>query len=96
MATIYVILLVFLNLLFIPFLGGKKLFTRQFMVQIGKSTLIILSVKGKIPTLAGKKHLSVHFFPHGPRLFHLWTEKGTRPIREKCTSKWLLPSQRKK
>ena len=30
-----------------------------------------------MPTLAGNKHLSVHFFPHGPRPFHLSTEKGT-------------------
>ena len=26
-------------------------------------------------TLAGNKHLSVHFFFHGPCLFHLSTEK---------------------
>ena len=26
-----------------------------------------------MPTLAGNKHPSVHFFPHGPRLFHLST-----------------------
>ena len=30
-----------------------------------------------MPTLAGNKHPSVHFFPHGQRLFHLLTEKGT-------------------
>ena len=30
-----------------------------------------------MPTLAGNKHLSVHFFPHGPRLFHLSTGKST-------------------
>ena len=28
-----------------------------------------------MPTLAGNKYLSVHFFLHGPRLFHLSTEK---------------------
>ena len=28
-----------------------------------------------MPTLAGNKHPSVHFFLHGPRLFHLPTEK---------------------
>ena len=28
-----------------------------------------------MPTLAGNKHLSVHFFLHGPRLFHLSTDK---------------------
>ena len=30
-----------------------------------------------MPTLAGNKHPSIHFFPHGPRLFHLSTEEGT-------------------
>ena len=30
-----------------------------------------------MPTLAGNKHLSVHFLPHGPRLSHLSTEKST-------------------
>ena len=30
-----------------------------------------------MPTLAGNKHLSVHFFPRGARLFHLSTEKST-------------------
>ena len=30
-----------------------------------------------MPTLAGNKHLSVHFFPHGPRLFLLSTGKST-------------------
>ena len=28
-----------------------------------------------MPTLAGNKHLSVHFFFHGPRLSYLSTEK---------------------
>ena len=31
--------------------------------------------KGKMPTLAGKTHLSVLFFLRGPRLFHLSKEK---------------------
>ena len=31
-------------------------------------------------TLAGNEHLSVHFFLHGPRIFHLSTEKyGSNP-----------------
>ena len=51
------------------------LFTRQIKVQIGKSTLIIIIIKGEVPTLAKNKQLSVHFFPHGPRIFHLSTEK---------------------
>ena len=28
-----------------------------------------------MPTLAGNKHLSVHYFLHGPRLFYLSMEK---------------------
>ena len=28
-----------------------------------------------MPILAGNKHFSVHLFLHGPRLFHLSTEK---------------------
>ena len=50
-------------------------FTRQIKVQIGKSTLIILYIKGKMPILARNKYLSVHLFLHGPRLLHLSTEK---------------------
>ena len=34
-----------------------------------------ITYKGKMPTLEGKKHFSVHFFLHGPRFFHLSTEK---------------------
>ena len=35
-----------------------------------------------MPTLAGNKHFSVQFFFHGPRLFHLSTEKvGDRPVK---------------
>ena len=30
-----------------------------------------------MPTLAGNKHLSVHFFPQGPRLFQVSTDKST-------------------
>ena len=35
-----------------------------------------------MPTLAGNKHLSVLFFLHGQRLFHLSTEKvGVQSVR---------------
>ena len=51
------------------------MFTRQIRAQRGKSTLIILFMKGKMPTFAGKKHPSVHFFLQGPHFFHLSTEK---------------------
>ena len=44
-----------------------------------------------MPTLAGNKHLSMHFLLHGPRPFHLSTENGTGPIRRKWGSKWLFP-----
>ena len=37
----------------------------------------IIHQREKMPTLAGNKHPSVHFFPHGPRLSHLLTEKST-------------------
>ena len=47
------------------------MFTRQVKVQIEKSMLIILTLKTKVPTLAGNKHLSIHFFPQRLRLFHL-------------------------
>ena len=50
-----------------------KMFTRQIKVQIGKSTLGN-NYKGKMPTLTGKKQLSVHFFLYRPRLFHLLAE----------------------
>ena len=30
-----------------------------------------------MPTLAGNKHPSIHFFPHGPPPFHPSTEKST-------------------
>ena len=53
------------------------MFTPQIKVQIGESTLIIKFLKGKTTTLSENKHLSVHFFPHGRRLFHLLTEKST-------------------
>ena len=52
-----------------------QLFTRQIKVQLGKSTLLILSIKGKTPTPVGNKDSSIQFFLHGPRLFHLSTEK---------------------
>ena len=29
-----------------------------------------------MPTLAGNRHLSVHFFLHGPRPLHVSTEKA--------------------
>ena len=40
-----------------------------------ESTLITLFTKEKMSTLAGNKHSSILFFPHGPRPFHVSTEK---------------------
>ena len=58
------------------------MFTRQIKTQIGMSTSIILPKKEKKPTLARIKHSSVHFFPLGPRLFHLSTEEVVvQPVR---------------
>ena len=51
------------------------MFTCQLKVQIEKSTLIIFSIKEKMPILAENKHFFVHLFLHGPRRFHLSTEK---------------------
>ena len=51
------------------------MFTRQIKVQTGKRTLIILFIKEKMPTLAGKKTPSVHFFLDRLRLFHFSTQK---------------------
>ena len=34
-----------------------------------------------MPTLAGNRYLSVHFFLHGPRLFHLSTDAGVQSVR---------------
>ena len=53
----------------------RERFTRQIKVQIGKSTLIVLYTKGKMPILARNKYLSVHLFLYGSRLLHLSTEK---------------------
>ena len=75
-ATSCIIIIVLYFLLFIPFPWRKtQLFTRQSKVQLRKTTLITPSIKEKMPTLAGNKHLSIHFFLHGPRPFHLSTEK---------------------
>ena len=52
------------------------MFTRQIKVQVGKSTFIILFIKGGMPFLAEKKHPSINFFVHVPRVFYLSREKA--------------------
>ena len=42
--------------------------------------------KGKMQSLPGNKHLSVHFFVHIPRLVHISTENCTGIIRQKWKS----------
>ena len=74
-ATIYIIIIVLSFLLLYLSLAGNIIAYTPNQGTKKEKTLIILSMKGKMPTLAGIKHLSVHFFPHGPRLFHLSTEK---------------------
>ena len=77
-ATISIKILVLLFLLFIPFLGRKHncLHANQGTNREKYFNHIIYRRNG-MPTLAGSKHPSVHFIPHGPRLFHLSTEKST-------------------
>ena len=50
------------------------MFTRQIMVETEKSTLIILFIKEKMPTLAENKHASIPFLLHGLPVLHLLTE----------------------
>ena len=73
--TLYIIINTFISPIY-TFPGRETyLFTRQINVQLGKSTIIVLFVKEKLPTLARNKHYYVQFFFHGPRLFNLSTEK---------------------
>ena len=51
---------------------------------------------GKMPTLAGNKQLSVHFFFHRPLLFHRSKEKSWGLIRQKWASKWFFPRRHNK
>ena len=42
--------------------------------KLGKALSQNTTSKAEMPTLAGNKHLSIHFFPHTMRPFHLSTE----------------------
>ena len=68
-------LLVLSFLLFLPF-GWREaeLFTGQVKVQSREKYFNHNSYKGNMPTLAGNKHFSVHFFFRRRRLYHLSTE----------------------
>ena len=52
--------------------------------------------EGKMTTLAGNKHLAVHFFFHRLQFFHPSTEESTGLIRQKWTEIWLFPRQHNK
>ena len=85
-----VIVFSFLPLIAFPW-QEPYLFTRQVKLQIWKSTWIIIYTKEEMPTLVGIKHLSVHFSPEKPRLFHLSTEKIRAWSIKKFTSRCLFP-----
>ena len=73
--------------------GNKAVYTPiqgTFMKKYFNHTIY----KGKMPTLARKKHLSFYLLLHRTRLFHLSTEKVTGLTRQKCTTKWLFPLRR--
>ena len=75
-ATIYIIIIVLLVLLFILSLAGNIIvYTPDQVTNREKFFNHIIYQRERMPTLAGNKHPSVHFFPHGPRLFHLSAEK---------------------
>ena len=54
--------------------GNINVYTR-FQVNYREKYFIHSNYKGKMPTLAGNKHLSDHLFVHRPSLLHLSTEK---------------------
>ena len=50
----------------------------------------------KMPTLAGNKHISIHFVFYEPHLSHLSTAKTRGAIRQQWTSKWLFQGRHTK
>ena len=60
--------------LYLSLAGSINVYAPNQGTNRQKCALLILSIKGKMPPLAGFKHLSVHFFLHGPRLFHFLTK----------------------
>ena len=76
-------------------LAGKIIVYTPIQGTITEKYFIHIICKGKSPTHVENKHLSVLFFFHRPRLFRLSTDKCTGLIRQKWTSKWLIPRQHK-
>ena len=63
---------------------------------IGEKYFNHIVYKGKMSTMAGNEHLSVHFFLLRLRLFHLSTQTSTGLSRQKRTSKCFFPHRHKK
>ena len=63
--------------LYLSLAGNIVVYTPDQSTNREKYVNHIIYQREKMPTLAGNKHPSVQFFPHGPLLFHLLTGKGT-------------------
>ena len=55
--------------------GNIIVYTPDQSTNREKYFIHIIYQRERMPTMAGNKHPSVHFLPHGPRPFHLSTEK---------------------
>ena len=76
--NILIIITVLSFLLILLYLAGNIIFyTPDQGTKREKYIIQSIYQKERMPTLAGNIHLSVHFLPHGPRPFHLSTEKRT-------------------
>ena len=75
---------------------GTKLFTRQIKVQLGKSTLNIVFIKGKDADSGGKLTPFRPFLPSRTASFPYFDRKNYGPIRRKWTSMWLIPRRHNK
>ena len=63
-------------------LAGNKIVYTPIHITNREKYFNHIIYKEKMPTLAGNKHLSVHFFLPRPRIFNLSTEKSTGLIRQ--------------
>ena len=75
----------FVSLIYNSFLAANIIVYTPIQGTNKEKYLNHIIYKAKMPTLAGNKHISVHFFFHRPSLFHLSTEKITGPICQKWT-----------
>ena len=73
---LYIFIKMLVSAIYTFSLAGNLIFQTPIRgTKMGKSTLMISLIKEKLPILAGNTHLSVLFFLHGLRLFHISTEK---------------------